>query len=133
MPSSISFFPSPEFIAFEPTLIPHLAKFPIRLPPCWAFFFVCLNIFLLSFWQIFVLLYKETSPFSFLCVYFSVQLFLFALLSCLMVSFFCLLSHTSLWMMYRLVSKLFVALHFVLLIHSVSPSASYSPTKNFFQ
>ena len=35
------FFASPEFIAFAPAFIPHLARFPSKLPPVCAFFRLC--------------------------------------------------------------------------------------------
>ena len=58
-PTSIIFFPNPEFIAFEPIVIPNLAKFPSiplppppPLPPVCAFllfpWFLCFLIILLA-------------------------------------------------------------------------------------
>ena len=46
------FFSNPEFIAFEPTFVPNLAKFPSILPPVCAFlpfpWFLCFLTILLA-------------------------------------------------------------------------------------
>ena len=48
------FFPNTEFIAFAPIFIPHLARFPIKLPLVCAFFFcLCLLYFFTFFLAIF--------------------------------------------------------------------------------
>ena len=53
------FFPNPEFIAFATLFIPHLARFPIKLPVCLFFclWFLWLFTILLAF---FVSLMEQT-------------------------------------------------------------------------